>query len=901
MEKENLENINRTPTVIISDNNDLLNPLIDKLLKSDCRVDLIKDKYLGKVDAIKEKNKKLVKHLSYNEATKNSYKYLITCLLLQDKKIKTKDISKRVSKALSCAKKLLDNNKPRCVFIFPYVYNKNFDKSVNKIKEELVTNKEIKSSSLFLGQLVGKKASTDKDDQLLNVLKQTVASEKVYLIKNSFYYPISINKATSEILKSLFSFRKKEAGNTLISKVLSESDLVNILKRFRTKVSYVFVEKENSYKNFSIQKSKLVDENVSSEIRKTWKNIVLDKRSYEVKKAEQDNIVGRKKRLSIKLKRRKKKIIKAKKDNKKLSRLQRAVLITIFILLLPLILLLVNISFLYIGRQLFNYGLLNQSKVAYAVSKNSIKFNNSYLNLAGKLPVINEFNSNIISFNNVLYKAIEIEERQVIILNQINLIAEQALNEEIYDIQAESSNLNIELDYLQKELGFFVSEVSDEEKPVRGLIGIFIDLNQISSLKSEIPKILNIVNELPILLGEDSPQTYLIVYQDNSVLRSTGGRIESVALITFNKGRLVETSIYDADFIDSQITGFIEPPEVIRKHLGDSWSIKDSNWDADYVESAKKASWFMDKAIQKQINGVITIDNNFIYELIYQKSSSNLKSVETIDFLKKLRISGKDKSDKEVDYHKEILEASLKELYKKKPRKRASFIKMIPSLIDRKDLLIYLNNISAQRAVEEVGASGALPGSSECDNCYRDWIAVIETNLNSQIKSSDITKYFELETEIQERITKKRLLVVVENKSNNQDDYLANIRVLTKSNSSFSPITVFEEQETKELIPTVENIHGHTEAGIVVEIQPQETKSLLFSWESPIKIDFSKSGEYSFLWHKQPGINSVGTNISFRFPKSINSFLEEEFSLTRDKTLDYNTELLRDFVSLIYW
>jgi len=901
MENKHSAIMKRSSVAILSDKNDFIIPLVKKLFNSHCSVDIIGDKYILGSIYTKALDNDAINIISPKAAIKEKYKYLLFCYLLQNKHLSERSIRNDVKTKLSLAKTLLKKEEPRFIFIFPYIYNKRHRKIIDLVKEEIISNKEIQSSSIFLGQLIGTQANIDKDDPLLEVLKQTIQSSKVYVIKNLKYYPISINRALREILKLLFSFKKKNVGNTVYSEELSAQRLVKILKGIRSEAEYVYLNKESIYEEASVKKSKIINENINQEIKKTWKQIFIDKNTYEDKRFHEKQRPKRDKKIWKIRKQKKSRNKKVKRRSGSLSRSQRLIFFLLFVLLLPLILSIINLSSYYFGRSLLSAGYLSEARAAYTLSKNSLIVNNSYLKLLRRLPLIDKINDPLISYNDVFIKTIEVEEKQIVILDYVNNIVEKALNKEEYDIKSYAGNIKVELDYLHKQLGFLISEVSDEKELVKNILKIFINVNDLIELHDNIPNTIQLINELPVLLGEEKAQTYAVLYQDNSIIKPTGGKIEAVGLITFNEGRVAETEFLDVDYLDNQLKGFVEPPSVIKEYVEGSWTLKNSNWDPDYPESARKVGWFIDKTIEKQISGVIAIDNNFIYELINNRNNNNKKVIETEEILEKLNISNKNIESTTSDYYGDILKESYGEFFQNSQKRRTSFFNRVPNLVSRKNILIFLNNIEAQRSIDELGVTGALPSGIRCDNCHNDWLAVIETNLNSKVNNNDIIKNYELETAIEERVLKRRLLVTLQNKSERKDPYLTSVRAVTTPDSSFSPVKFFRNDEVVEIYPKMVNIRGHSEADVVISVKAQETISLLFVWESQLDLDFTNSGKYSFLWFKQPGTKDENIQLKFIFPRTIKESLARLCGLTEDETLDYNTELSRDFISLIYW
>lgn len=130
-----------------------------------------------------------------------------------------------------------------------------------------------------------------------------------------------------------------------------------------------------------------------------------------------------------------------------------------------------------------------------------------------------------------------------------------------------------------KSLGFgYSDEVLVEKIP------------EVKELMTKVRKGLSLV---PDLVGLYRKQTYLVLLQNNMELRPTGGFIGSFALLTFNKGQLLDFEVRDVYSTDGQLKGHVEPPTELKEHLGEAgWYLRDSNWDPDFPTSAARAAWF---------------------------------------------------------------------------------------------------------------------------------------------------------------------------------------------------------------------------------------------------------------------------------------------------------------------
>jgi hypothetical protein len=102
---------------------------------------------------------------------------------------------------------------------------------------------------------------------------------------------------------------------------------------------------------------------------------------------------------------------------------------------------------------------------------------------------------------------------------------------------------------------------------------------------------------------------FLVLLQNEAEIRPTGGFIGSVGFLSFQDGQFLDFSVRDIYSLDGQLKGHVEPPEELRKYLGEpGWYLRDANWDPDFLESVSDINWFLEKEIGKKVDGVIGAD-----------------------------------------------------------------------------------------------------------------------------------------------------------------------------------------------------------------------------------------------------------------------------------------------------
>ncbi|MCA9374721.1 DUF4012 domain-containing protein, partial [Candidatus Dojkabacteria bacterium] len=129
------------------------------------------------------------------------------------------------------------------------------------------------------------------------------------------------------------------------------------------------------------------------------------------------------------------------------------------------------------------------------------------------------------------------------------------------------------------------------------------------------------VTFLPELLGVDERQRYLILLQNPSELRSTGGWLSSYAVIGIEGGQIRQLDVDDIYNIDGQLSveeKTFAAPISMQSALGISnWSMSLSNWSPNFDKASKDAEFFVKEAGKaSSIDGAIALDVSVIQDLL---------------------------------------------------------------------------------------------------------------------------------------------------------------------------------------------------------------------------------------------------------------------------------------------
>lgn len=141
-----------------------------------------------------------------------------------------------------------------------------------------------------------------------------------------------------------------------------------------------------------------------------------------------------------------------------------------------------------------------------------------------------------------------------------------------------------------------------------------------SQLKQHLPQAiagLEVVQNLPALLGSGSPQTYLILTQNSDELRPSGGYINAAGHVVFEQGRIANFVMKDSYAVDRLSDAYPYPPAPLYNYMAaEYWVLRDASWSPDFPTTARTALRLYELGQGINANGVIALDQYGIAALL---------------------------------------------------------------------------------------------------------------------------------------------------------------------------------------------------------------------------------------------------------------------------------------------
>ncbi|MBM4402434.1 MAG: DUF4012 domain-containing protein [Candidatus Cloacimonetes bacterium] len=427
--------------------------------------------------------------------------------------------------------------------------------------------------------------------------------------------------------------------------------------------------------------------------------------------------------------------------------------------------------------------------------------------------------------------------------------------------------------------------------------------SQISNLKSQISVINSFLDDakpllqtLPAALGQPTPKTYLLLFQNDKELRPTGGFITAYALIKFDAGKFDVIESNDIYSLDNDAVLLPTPAPIIQFLKVKGLQMRDTNFKPDFKESMQDFEYYYERLNAPAIDGIIALDTQFV-EKILQVSGPievpgyaldptgfwNLPdscerggtSFTAENVICRLELYAQ-KINLRSEQRKAILGALMQALIDwvmNAPKETwQPLLKNILAAANEKHLLLYFHDETLQGLAEKYNFAGRL---SEYDG---DYLHINDANLAGLKSDLYMKRKIEQEISIADDGTATKKLKITYENTGEYDGWLNAtnrnyVRVYVPAGSKLISFS------GGELTPSVSGEFDKAVFDNFVLTKPLGASIIEFEYELPFKI--KKEEGYKFLIQKQAGVERVDYTIKV-------DGQQEDFELRTDKEFTFN-------------
>jgi len=261
------------------------------------------------------------------------------------------------------------------------------------------------------------------------------------------------------------------------------------------------------------------------------------------------------------------------------------------------------------------------------------------------------------------------------------------------------------------------------------------------------------------LIGTNRTKKYLILFQNPSELRPTGGFLGSYGVITFENGGLKEFFVDDVYNLDGQLKDLIIPP-VQLQHITPTWGMRDANWFIDFPTSAKKVLSFFKKEAGYEVDGVITLSPRIISGILEIVGPIEMPDYDVVldskNFL--VTVQGEVEYGENRDQPKTIIvdlaPLLLVKLYSADSGKWLEVFNLIVASLERKDILMYFRDLNLQSFALEKGFGGQVKSTDS------DYLMITFSNVKGSKTDAVIDSSLEVSTDLNDGIKHKVTITI---------------------------------------------------------------------------------------------------------------------------------------------
>lgn len=257
---------------------------------------------------------------------------------------------------------------------------------------------------------------------------------------------------------------------------------------------------------------------------------------------------------------------------------------------------------------------------------------------------------------------------------------------------------------------------------------------------------------LTALIGKEHPRTYLLLFQNQTELRPSGGFIGSVAEITLDRGKITKLYVPPGGSYDlkGQLIENVASPKPLHL-INPLWQFQDANWFADFPTTAEKVRWFWSKSGQPTVNGVIAVNASFMEKVLGVTGPINMpeygKVIDQSNFLIETQKAVEIEYDKDANTPKKFIgdlsEALMERMKHFDKEDWLKIVSLISESLDTKDVQVALVDPEEEAEVERYGWNGRIKPTTG------DALAIIESNIAGQKTDGVISETVEHLAEVQ--------------------------------------------------------------------------------------------------------------------------------------------------------
>ena len=437
----------------------------------------------------------------------------------------------------------------------------------------------------------------------------------------------------------------------------------------------------------------------------------------------------------------------------------------------------------------------------------------------------------------------------------------------------------------------------------------------LQNLKDDLARYLELISRfkkiLPYsdsLFAKDSDKTYLLLFANNMELRPGGGFIGSFGLLQLKDYSLEKIKIYDVYDADGQLIAHLDPPEAIRKYLGQPhWFLRDSAFSADFLQNYTQAKYFLEKEMNlTNFSGSILITTSAVQNILgafddLYLPDFNEKINQKNFYLKTQYHSEKDFFPGSIQKKNFLSSLTQSLLLNLENASYPKFAKELKKSLDEKQIVMYSDDPQTQKVLDSLYWSGRTikPACvTQVKNCLIDYIFPLDANLGLNKANFFVVRSLDLKVAIDKQGRVQNSFSIQFNNDSSEvypgGSYRNYFQLLLPRNALLKSIS----KDGVSLEDYSEEVDQYKKIGFLLEIKPKTLAEIKINYELAENLPKGKS-VYQLIVQKQIGAPNSDFVLQLSLASNLHLLNQNFPALVKDKQIIYNTTLSNDKIFLI--
>lgn len=430
--------------------------------------------------------------------------------------------------------------------------------------------------------------------------------------------------------------------------------------------------------------------------------------------------------------------------------------------------------------------------------------------------------------------------------------------------------------------------------------------NDVPMLLHDARELVDMVDLLGAVIGQQSKQRILFLFQNNEEMRATGGFWGSYGVMEIEDGKIAAVDVGQGGTYD--LDGWLEekvvPPAPLLL-VAQTWGLRDANWFPDFPTSAKKAIWFYEHGTNRgSLDGVVAFTPEVVkafLEITGPVSVPDTDITVTADTLVDVIEQQKAESLKESyvapkDILRELTPMILEKIFASSSDNAPAILEAFDAAMREKHLLFYFTDSSLESRILERGWGG------EVKQSRYDFLSVIHSNITGGKTDGMMDESISLDVDVQPDGSVVNTLEVTRTHRGTADDPVRGVknidyvRVYVPEGSTLVSAEGFESIDPRKFLYPAEGASpdedleraqgkvtvdessgmrmnsefGKTVFGNWFGVEPGKSRTFRITYRLPFTVELegllAKNAAYSLLAEKQSGSPGSAFHVRFHLP-----------------------------------